>query len=434
MGGRMRRILAVTILFGLILYSSTAGAQEPPSRGDDPEVEITAPESYTAKKIALFPLELPIYAFKFALWPLTEGMGYLERKYVFDRAADFLSNDAKTIWFYPIISWGAGVNFGGGIGFKAIDLFHDKYVLNAEYTINIALNQNAKLSLAKDRAFSLWGAPVSFWTGVEFDRNLNADYYGVGSDSLQGNRSRYTINGIDWDGQLHFGLGSNVDIETSVGVTSATTGPSTYGGYPSVITTFGAANLPGIDRWLTYVRLGLGVAHDTRDNREMPRLGGLQSLHLYRYQCLSNNTFSFNEFVFNVEHYFPLWRPGIVFHARTNWVFQQRFGGEQVPFYRLDLLDYQSPLRGFKSGRFRDISSALFNFEYMFPISSVIGGIIFVDTGRVFDGAKNFSFDEWKYSVGGGLDLHIFKVTLINFRVGYGGEGVNLMFGMSKTI
>lgn len=436
----MRRVLTAAIVFAIFFCcaaaaaGTTANSETVDNSDETPEVEIRVPESYTLKQISLFPIKLPVYAFKLAVWPLTEGMGYLERHYVFERTADFLSNDAKTMWFYPIINWGAGNNFGGGMGFKDIDLFNDGYVFNAEYTINIALNQYAKLSLAKKDAFSLWGAPVSFWTDVLFHRVLNADYYGIGSDSLKGNRSRYTISDIDWNGQLFFYLGSNVSIEGSVGVATATTGPSTKGGYPSVDTTFGAAQLVGLNRWLTYVKAGLGVIHDTRDSKNRPQRGGRQFIKLRRWQCLTSNAFSFNEFIFEAEHYFPLWKPGIVFHVRNNWSFRNRASDQKVPFYRLVLLDYQSPLRGFRRGRFRDISSVLFNFEYMFPLSKMMGGIIFVDTGRVFRGVKNFSFSEWKYSVGGGLDFHFLQSNLLKFRLGYGGEGVNLILGMSKTI
>jgi len=430
----VRRFLTALVLFGILSCSAAHAAETASTVGDTPEVEIEAPESYTLKQIALFPVKLPVYAFKLAVWPLSEGVGYMERKYVFERVEDFLSNDARTMWAYPIINWGAGDNFGGGMGFKDIDLFGDGYVFNAEYTINIALNQYAKASLAKDDAFSLWGAPVSFWTGVVFNRVLNADYYGIGSGSLKSSRSRYTISDIDWDGQLFFDLGHDIELESSIGVATAKTGPSTKGGYPAVDTTFGPAELVGFEKWLTYVRVGLGVAHDTRDNESRPQRGGRQSLKFYRWQCMNSDNFSFNEYIFEVEHYFPLWKPGIVFHARSNWAFQQRIGDEQVPFYRLELLDYQSPLRGFKRGRFRDISSALFNFEYMFPLSRMLGGIIFVDTGRVFHGAKNFSFSNWKYSAGGGLDFHLFQYNLLKFRLGYGGEGINLMLGMTKTI
>jgi len=425
----VRRLLLLLILV-TFLVPSRALCEE----GGEPVVDVKPPESYHLKKIALFPLELPVYVFKGALWPITEGVGYLERKHVFDRAADFLSNEEKTFWVYPIVNWGGGDNFGGGVGFKDIDLFNDKYVLNAEYTINIALNQFAKLSLAKNDAFRLWDRSMSFWTGVEFDRTLNADYYGRGGNSVQGNRSRYTINDIDWDGQLFYDLGWNVNLRGSVGIATARTGPSTKGGYPAVDTTFGAANLPGFEMWLTYLRLGLGVIHDTRDSRMRPQRGGQRMLKFYRFQCLGDNDFSFNEYSLDVEQYFPLWKPGLVFHVRTNWIFQQEVGSERVPFYRLDLLDYKAPLRGFKRGRFRDKSSALFNFEYLFPLSRMVGGIFFVDTGRVFNGVKNFSFSNWKYSVGWGLDLHLFRVTLLKFRMAYGGEGINLILGMSRDL
>lgn len=426
----MRRVLSIMLLVFVLLGSTCALAEQ----GGEPVVVVKPPKSYYVKKVGLFPIELPAYAFKVVLWPITQGVGYLERHYVFDRAADFLSNDEKTFWVYPVVNWGAGDNFGGGVGFKHIDLFNDRYIFNAEYTINIALNQFAKVTLQKEDVLDLWGRPLSFWTGVEWHRTLNADYYGRGGDAPQSDHSRYTIGDIDWDGQLFYDLGWNVDLEASIGIASGKTGPSTKGGYPAVDTTFGAANLPGFETYVTYLRFGLGVAHDTRDSRMRPQKGGRRSFKFYRYQDLGGDTYSFNEYIFDFEQYFPLWKPGLIFHVRNNWMFQQEVGSERIPFYRLALLDYKSPLRGFKRGRFRDKSSVLFNFEYMFPLSRMIGGIIFVDTGEVFDGIKNFGFDDWQYSVGGGLDLHLFRVTLLKFRLGYGGEGVNLMLGMSRDI
>ena len=428
----MRRFLTILISV-LFLLPWHAFCQER-DQTSEPVVEVRAPESYILKKIAFFPVELPVYAFKAALWPIVEGTSYLERRHVFDRMGDFLSNEAKTFWVYPVIDWGAGSNFGGGLGVKHIDLFNEKYILNAEYTVNISLNQFAKMSLAKDDVLTLLGRPLSFWTEVQWNRVLDADYYGKGSGTPQSDRSRYRIADIDWDGQLYYDIGWNAHLEGRLGVATATTGPSTKGGYPAVDTTFGAGNLPGFERWLTYLRVGLGVAHDTRDNKMRPQSGGRRSVKFNRYQCLSSDRFSFNEYIFDFWQYFPLWKPGLIFAVHNNWTFQQEIGNRLIPFYRLALLDYKSPLRGFRRGRFRDRSSALFNFEYLFPVSRLIGGILFVDTGRVFDGIGDFSFKKWKYSVGGGVDLHLFRVTLIKFRMAYGGEGINFMVGMTKEI
>ncbi|MBN1283286.1 MAG: BamA/TamA family outer membrane protein [Proteobacteria bacterium] len=428
----MRRFFLAAVIACLCLHPCALCAQA--DGGADPEVEIRPPGSYYAKRAALFPLELPAYAFKVALFPISEGMALMERKRVFERTAEFLSNKEHTMWVYPIINWGAGDNFGGGAGFKHRDLFGEQYVLGASYTINISLTQHAEASLARDEVFSLWDRPVSFWTGIEWDRVTNADYYGKGSDTPRDDHSRYEIDDIRWEGQLRMGLGHGVEIGASLGLMSALTGPSTYGGYPSVETTFGAASLPGYDRWLTHLKFGLGVGHSTLDDRRRPRRGGLQKLALAWNQCLNSRQLSYGALTFDAEHYFPMWKLGHVFVARYNMVLEQAFGGDQVPFYRLAVLDYRSPLRGFKRGRFRDTSSMLFNFEYLFPVSRMVEGIVFADTGRVFDGLSDFSFDSWKYSAGGGMNLKLFRITLLKFRAAYGGEGVNLMLGMTMSI
>ncbi len=400
----------------------------------DPTVKVEVPASHYTRKVAFFPLELPVYALKLALWPIGEGLGFLERKHVFARGAEFLSNDAKTFWVYPIIDWGAGTSFGGGAGFKYTDLFHQGYVLTGSYRIHIDLNQYINLSLFKHDAFYLWDKPVSLKSRLEIDDLRSMDYYGKGDDTPRSDRSRYSITSIDWDGRLIYEPMKNFEVDAKLGVLAATTGPSTYGGYPSVDTTFSAADLPGFDRWLTYLSLGVGVAHDTRDNTLKPQKGGRQEFSFYRYQCLNSDSFSFNQYVLDFTQYFPLWRPGVTLGVRNNWTFQQEFGEQRVPFYRLTLLDYRSPLRGFKRGRFHDLSSVLFNFDYTYPVSSLVEGLIFVDTGKVFDGVTNFNFDHWRYSVGGGFNLTLFKITLLRFRAAYGGEGVNLIFGMAVSI
>lgn len=400
----------------------------------DPIVKVEIPGSHHAKKIALFPLELPVYVLQLALWPIGEGVGLLERKHVFERGAELLSNDAKTFWVYPIIDWGAGTSFGGGAGFKYTDLFHRGYVLSGSYRIHIDLNQYANLSLFKRDAFYLWDRPVSLKSRIEVDDLRSMDYYGKGDDTPQIDHSRYTMTSIDWDGRLEYEPVKNLKVDAGLGVLAAATGPSTYGGYPAVDTTFGAANLPGFDRWLTYLKLELGVAYDTRDNTLKPQKGGRREFSFYRYQCMTSNSFSFNQYVLDFTQYFPLWRPGVTLAVRNNWTFQQEVGAQRVPFYRLDVLDYLSPLRGFKRGRFHDHSSVLFNFDYTYPVSRLVDGLIFVDTGKVFDGITDFNFDHWRYSVGGGLSINLFKITLLKFMAAYGGEGANLIFGMAVSI
>lgn len=80
----------------------------------DPEVEIRVPRSHTVSKVLLFPLELPRYVIKYATYPLAATGRFIERKHVVERTIDFLSNEERTLFVYPIIEIGAGSGIGGG--------------------------------------------------------------------------------------------------------------------------------------------------------------------------------------------------------------------------------------------------------------------------------------------------------------------------------
>jgi outer membrane translocation and assembly module TamA len=64
----------------------------------------------------------------------------------------------------------------------------------------------------------------------------------------------------------------------------------------------------------------------------------------------------------------------------------------------------------------------LFNFEYRFPVWSLIDGVIFCDTGRVFHSPSDISFANMKYSAGGGLKIRIPNLAMFRFEAAYGGE------------
>jgi len=55
------------------------------------------------KKILLFPLDMPGYAIKLGVFPLTFTFTELQKHYAIERMNDALSNKEKTLWFYPIV-------------------------------------------------------------------------------------------------------------------------------------------------------------------------------------------------------------------------------------------------------------------------------------------------------------------------------------------
>ncbi|MFH1875142.1 MAG: BamA/TamA family outer membrane protein [Pseudomonadota bacterium] len=425
-------------LFFLVLLCLSFWPQLNFAQQEDAEdqslVKVEPPTRYYLKQIALFPLDLPGYVLRGAVFPIEYGFRKMEEHRVFNRLADFMSNEDKTIWVYPIIEGGAGSSFGGGVGTKFTNLFNDGYQFSATYRIHINLDQYASLMLGKENAFSLWNRPFSFAVEANFKRQLGEDFYGIGNNSQRSNQTEFADNDIETLFKLGWEVLSNFHVEPRIGFCFGHTGPKKHGGHPSIQTVFPLADLPGFNRWVDYLKTGLRIAHDTRDNKNRPRIGGERAVTYNYYQFLGDGKYSFNSYEFEVSQYIPLWRPGVVLALYNTWVFEQQIKGSRIPFYRLAALDAWHMLRGFDRGRFLDSSSVIFNVEYYFPISGVIEGMFFYDTGRVFDGITNFSFADFKYSAGAGLNFHLFNLDLVRLRVAYGGEGINVIIGVTKSL
>lgn len=401
----------------------------------EPRVTIKPPPGYTAKRFALFPLELPSYVVKVALFPIGAGLRFLEDKGVVDKTLDFLSNKDKTFWVYPIIEGGAGSGFGGGVGIRNTNLFHRHYLLGASYRIHINMQQNANVSFAKPRAFHLFDRPVSYSLGSTFSRGLNYFYYGIGNSSSVGNQGLYTADAIDTGVTLTYEPFSKFTVSPYFGVSvSNSAQKGNEGSAPSVQNLFPMSELTGFGNWVDYANVGIRFAFDTRDSIESTEKGGLRSFSYQNFSGMNTEGYDYNRYELDVRHYLRLWAPRQVLVLRGNFVAEVPIGGNEVPFWRLAVLDANSPLRGFVGGRFRDRASILFNVEYRYPVWKTIDGVLFYDTGRVLHQPSDMTLSNIKYSVGGGLHVKIPQLMFLKFYVGYGGEGVNLILGTGKPL
>jgi len=429
----LKRLILI-ISFVVIFSPPLWGDEDPSAPQGQPEVKIAVPKSYKFKKAAFFPLEIPHYALYVATYPIGKGFEYLEEKQVVGKVESFLSNSSHTAWFYPIIDVGGGYGLNFGVGYKNLNLFNKRYVLDADYRFSISLNQYVNFSLTNPKVFYLFGKRASYTVTGKFKRELNSDYYGIGSSTPQGDHSEFAINQLSSSFILDYNLSRMFITEINAGIIAAMTESSTKDSNPSVNTTFPGSELAGFDRWVDYFNVGISLTNDTTDKKKQPNKGGVRSISFQRYQNINSRKFNYNSLTFDVAQYFPLFRPEYIFKVRNAWTFETPTGGGSIPFYRLATLDGSSPLRSFSRGRFKDKSSVIFNFEYIFPIWSTVAGILFYDTGRVFNRVTGFSFDAFKHSVGGGLDFHMFDIMLAKFRVAYGNEGFVTTFGISKFL
>lgn len=431
----MRRVFILPILILLLVASAAlANDKSPPDQTGSEPVTIQVSDHQKARRYALFPLEFPSYILRFATWPIGIGTRYLAQSGAIDRVMNFLSNDDKTFWVYPIIEGGAGSSFGGGVGVKHSDLFHRDYHTGASYRTHINEDQIANGYFAQPNAFEVAGRPISYGLDVEWLRFMGQDFYGIGDGSTQANHSKYMTNQTRIKANIGYNISDPLSISLELGTKISTTGNSTRDGYPSVSTTFPLDTLAGFQDWITYFTAGLKLAYDTRDNKLLSERGGLYLASITNFKDVDHGSFDFIRYNIDLRHSFPLWKPRSALTLHTGWVFNRSTGGSPVPFYELAVLDAFTPLRGFSRGRFEDNDSAIFNVEYRFPLWDTFDGVVFFDTGRVFHTPSDFAFKNFKFTGGGGLRMRFLGLMLLRLDVAYGGEGVNYIFGVSKSL
>jgi len=371
-------------------------------------------------------------------WPLVEVLRWVDRKSMKSKG---FQSDQKTRRFsiMPNFQVGGGEGVGFGVGFQLNDLFRAGDLL-VDYTFFLDIDNRANL-LFTSNPIELGGRPLQLDFLVQFRNRKDAAFFGIGSDTKKSSEGVYAYNQLTTGVNVDYEILKHLHLTFPLQFMTVETGSGHGDDHLSVQDTFSPSELSGFQERTNYFLTGLTIAHDTLDSDLYPLKGGFRAFRFTRFQALGSE-FSFNQYAVDLQQYFPLWAERYVLVLRNAWVFQQATDRGGVPFNLLASLDHYSPLRGFQVGRFRDESSVLFNLEYRFPIWSLgekksgpfIDGLIFVDTGRVFPGIRNFSFEDWHYSVGGGLNFLMNNRPLMHFQAGYGGEGAMLFLSIGKTL
>jgi len=398
----------------------------------EPQVTITPPLTFKTKNVLLFPLRLPAYVIRAGLWPLGEGLSYLDRKRVVSRALDLLSNKDQTLWVYPIVEGGAGSGFGGGLGVSDSDLFHTGYAIGATYRVHVNLDQHATFSFGKVNALSIGRAKFSFMFASDWQDITSNDFYGIGNSTPRSAKARYGSDITSIGVMTPFSLFDIFNVSPHIGVRLDQTHAADKA--PQVRTSFPAWEIPGYGKWIHYLDAGIELMNDTTERTDDPNTGGRRRLSFRTFQSLNVSKFSYNEYKIDVRQYIGLTIPDHVLMLRGAFTAQHAIGDGKIPFWELATLDYTTPVRGFSRGRFRDRDLLVANAEYRFPLWDMLRGVIFFDTGRVYDSMGSLTLSDLKYSVGGGAHIKIKDLGRFRFEAAYGGEGAVIMFGTSKPL
>jgi len=272
---------------------------------------------------------------------------------------------------------------------------------------------------------------------VMYQDLLQVNYFGLGIDAREADRSAYRFNNTDVLGSATVRATPWLSVTGRFGwipqpTLSTATGP--HSNLPNTIDRFSESAAPGIGTPPSFLHGDVSVAADWRDHRGHPTRGGFYRAAAAMYSDRDAGTNSFRRYEVEASQFVPLLsRKWII--ALHGWeVFSDASSRDEVPFYLLPSLGGQNTLRGYYDYRFHDRNLQSFTAESRWALLAHVDAAAFVDAGKVAPRAGGLDFTHLKTSYGVGLRVHNAASTLARLDIGHSTEGWRVFFKISDPL
>ncbi|MFH1569040.1 MAG: BamA/TamA family outer membrane protein [Gemmatimonadota bacterium] len=356
------------------------------------------------------------------LYVLSWSVSDLYERHALDHMKELLTTADGRIGVRPL------ANTGIGTGFR---LFHRDFLAGADWDLTSSFGRSVD-----DRQHHLlelaWhgvGRPGRLLFTLDFSREPDESYYGIGNGSLAGDRTRFRQE--ETRAQLVYRCGTvrwlivTARIEgasTSIGAPRYGDAPATTGVYPGDQ----LLDLAGPNRVV-----GAAVALQTSlvDVRGSPTHGNNARLDAGLYRDL-DGSLSYASFNAVTEQFFELfYRRTASLRLGLDW--RPALGGGEVPVYSMASVGGNLFVRGYQRGRFRDRGAAFGALIYRFPVARCLDGGVFYESGRTFRDPADLSLGGWHDSYGGGLRIWVPKGLVFQLLAALSDEEHRILFSFS---
>jgi hypothetical protein len=379
-------------LLAIALVSSTAYAEAPPKR-PVPSYDGRAPAPVTAAdvvagtlRVILFPVRIVVdYGVR---WPLGKLISSAEHSRGVRSIINtlFLQPPAPVLGFTPIAFYDFG--FQSSIGVRAL-------------WTNGFLTPGSRFSLKLGTGGADWwrgdfglviALPGGFRYGIDASvrRRPDQQFFGIGSRTPHSARARFLF--------ARFGVTAHVGWRefSLVANTAATfTAESHFNGSLSIedrVASGAIAALPaGYNDLVGTTRFGAKLALDTRGTRDTPewqrntsgaRIDALveyvRATDIGRWLHVDATLGAALRLDATGEHKLDMRLRVEVVEPQTS------LAGADVPFLELATIGGSRDLRGFASGRGRDLSAAALTLDYQWPLAAWLDATLYLGAGNVF--------------------------------------------------
>ena len=350
-------------------------------------------------------------------------MNWYDNQYVLAK----ITNGWKGFRFGPgYFPAGAGMKFG--LTYSEEALF--KRYVEDDQPNRIDLNANVSYATRNYSSFggsmtlrNIGGIPVDFTAGGSHFKYPEEDFFGLGQDSLEDNRTNYLMRSSEYGGDLQWRPHRFMTLKGGASYLTPEIDSGEDDRFPSVEQVFNPDQIPGFSEQPDFLKLTANGAFDWRDNPEHPHHGGFYSLTFADYQDRDLDRYDFQLYNVELHQYIPLSNRYRILALRAAAVLTDTNEGQEVPFYYMPTLGGHKDLRGFREFRFRDQNSLVLSAEYRWEAWWALDGALFVDAGQVAERRQDFSAKALDFTYGFGLRFHSNKKFVLRFDFCFSKEG-----------
>jgi len=262
--------------------------------------------------------------------------------------------------------------------------------------------------------------PLALDVKIEYNKLLKSNFFGIGNGS-QDNESQFPKETSKLEVTLSRAFKKRLVGELGFRYTHC----SVYGFDPSWQTINDETPGAGETR---VSAVSARLRYDTRDSYINPRRGFKIELQVELAEKILDADWNFQKGRLEFSTYRRLFHEKHILAFRF-WM--QHVQGE-APYHELSKVGDGWTARGYKAERFLDNAMALTSAEYRFPIINKLGGVLFIDTGRVWPEIWKFNLEDWHSNVGWGLRYYLANFVA-RFDMGISREGTRIFFNFGHV-
>ena len=324
---------------------------------------------------------------------------------------------------FPIATYDSDIGFGYGAKLFLLNQFR------AGESFDVTLFNSSKGERWYRFVFSLPDFelrqgriyPLALDLVIDYDKYIKNNFFGIGNESVYGDRETYTREPLDIN--LTLSRGFSRRLVGQLGFRYKTVRNFNFAPGSRLRELPPALNAGRVD----YTSIFSNWRFDSRDSYINPSSGLVLQGELEWAPRSSLGNVAFVRSAFWVQAYSTLFFPKTVLALRLG---AQELFGKDLPAQVLLPLGGSSSLRGSTQDRYLGKSAVLANAELRFPIFWRLSAVVGLDAGKVWQSLAKFDLAAWAVNPTVGLRF-VMNTFVVRFDVGFGKEctGVYFNFG-----